>query len=502
MGTASNGSYAKAEGETLLSEGDEYTVTADVSLTARYKPLNIILTNNGDNYTRLSKCEDMTAVSVTLQGRTLYKDGSWNILTLPFDASVTEGPFADATLMELDTEAGSYAHATGFDNGTLYLNFKSAQSIEAGKPYIIKWEGTSGTIDNPVFNNVTIVYSRKYVMSSDKKLAFYGNYGPESFNEEENRILYLGANNTLYYPKPTDAEHPVTINSFRALFRLIGVTAGESAEARTFVLNFDGDEATGVIEPTSELDPATINLADNADNSKTLDAFNDKTVNSVTLQGRTLFKDGDWNTLCLPFDVTVSKSPLSGDGVQVMELDAAATHFDVTDLLIVHFEPISGDVLKAGVPYIIKWDNTGENLESPVFSDVKINSAAPAEIAFNGGQFSGNYSPFEINADNINEIVYLGAGNTLGYADEPRTLRSFRAHFEVPSVNGARAMTRSIVYFGDETTGIVDVEANSSFFTLHSSLKEGWYTIDGRKLSGEPTAKGVYIHNGRKVIVK
>ena len=226
-------------------------------MTARYKELNIILANDGENYTRLSQCEDMTAVSVTLQGRTLYKDGYWNTLTLPFNASVTEGPLAGATLMELDTEAGSYAHATGFDNGTLYLNFKSAQSIEAGKPYIIKWEGTSGTIVDPVFNNVTIVYSRKYIMSSDKKLAFYGNYGPESFAEEENRILYLGANNTLYYPKPADAEHPVTINSFRALFRLIGITAGEpnnqttnpqTNSVRAFVLNF-GDESTGVTTP-------------------------------------------------------------------------------------------------------------------------------------------------------------------------------------------------------------------------------------------------------------
>lgn len=31
---------------------------------------------------------------------------------------------------------------------------------------------------------------------------------------------------------------------------------------------------------------------------------------------------------------------------------------------------------------------------------------------------------------------------------------------------------------------------------------EGWYTIDGRKLSGKPSAKGIYIQNGNKMIVK
>ncbi len=30
----------------------------------------------------------------------------------------------------------------------------------------------------------------------------------------------------------------------------------------------------------------------------------------------------------------------------------------------------------------------------------------------------------------------------------------------------------------------------------------GWCTLDGRRLDGKPTAKGVYIRDGRKVIIK
>jgi hypothetical protein len=29
-----------------------------------------------------------------------------------------------------------------------------------------------------------------------------------------------------------------------------------------------------------------------------------------------------------------------------------------------------------------------------------------------------------------------------------------------------------------------------------------WYTVDGRKLQGKPTKKGMYILNGKKVVVK
>ncbi|MBP5365735.1 MAG: leucine-rich repeat domain-containing protein, partial [Bacteroidales bacterium] len=31
---------------------------------------------------------------------------------------------------------------------------------------------------------------------------------------------------------------------------------------------------------------------------------------------------------------------------------------------------------------------------------------------------------------------------------------------------------------------------------------EAWYSLDGRKLSSKPTERGVYLHQGRKVVVK
>ena len=113
--------------------------------------------------------------NVTLQDRTLYKDGAWNTLCLPFDVedgddtdelTFSGTPLAGATLMELDNSDAVYnygngdSHATGLDNGILYLNFKDATSITAGKPYIIRW-GTpenheGGVIEDPVFSGVTI----------------------------------------------------------------------------------------------------------------------------------------------------------------------------------------------------------------------------------------------------------------------------------------------------------------------------------------------------------
>lgn len=32
-----------------------------------------------------------------------------------------------------------------------------------------------------------------------------------------------------------------------------------------------------------------------------------------------------------------------------------------------------------------------------------------------------------------------------------------------------------------------------------SQMDDAWYTLDGRKLQGKPTRKGMYIHSGKKV---
>lgn len=33
-------------------------------------------------------------------------------------------------------------------------------------------------------------------------------------------------------------------------------------------------------------------------------------------------------------------------------------------------------------------------------------------------------------------------------------------------------------------------------------MRNAWYTLDGRKLDGKPTAKGIYIHTEKRVVIK
>ena len=91
-----------------------------------------------------------------------------------------------------------------------------------------------------------------------------------------------------------------------------------------------------------------ISLADNADNSSTISSNNGK-VFDVTLADRTLYKNGNWNTLCLPFDVTLASSPLAG--ATARPLSAGSIDGSTLNLTF----GVAVDELVAGTPYIIKW---------------------------------------------------------------------------------------------------------------------------------------------------
>ena len=114
--------------------------------------------------------------------------------------------------------------------------------------------------------------------------------------------------------------------------------------------------------------------------------------------------------------------------------------------------------------------------------------------------------------------LYLGVKDgksALFYPAEgqDRTINSFRAYFHVDlssgsqTSNGVRAF---VLNFGDndETTGIVDIEhgifldepSGRAERNIEHSAGAGWYDLSGRKLQGKPTAKGIYIYKGKKVI--
>ena len=232
---------------------------------------------------------------------------------------------------------------------------------------------------------------------------------------------------------------------------------------------------------------------------------------NITLSGRTLLKDGSWNTLCLPFSLTagnIANSPLAG--ATIKELDNSADGTNLTDgTLTLKFT--NSTEIEAGKPYIVKWTTTGDAITDPTFRDPAFDNSTEAQANMTvtsndqNVKFVGQWSPFTIGDTSngtydgdINEILYVASGNKIGYSSKARTLKSCRAHFWVkPNDTNAPAVNSINIDWGEgETTQIT----NTNF--TNSTNSDEWYTLDGRKLNAKPNAKGVYINNGRKTMIK
>ena len=239
VGTAQNNSYTARDGDELLAAGEEYTITGDVTFTARYSYIYITLANNADNSETLGKYAGKKARLVTLKDRTLYKDGSWNTLCLPFDLSNFTGtPLEGATVKTLTSAK--------FDDGTLTLNFsEDLTAIEAGKPYIVKWASTQGSDNITIIQFPWVTINNTITNVETDVVSFNGIFSPYTIEGEDRTLLYLGAGNKLYYP-----DDAMTIGSCRAYFQLQGgLTAGDPATPNAisaFKLNFGDDESTGI----------------------------------------------------------------------------------------------------------------------------------------------------------------------------------------------------------------------------------------------------------------
>ena len=246
-----------------------------------------------------------------------------------------------------------------------------------------------------------------------------------------------------------------------------------------------------------------VNLYNNQFNGETLYTYNGRTAASVKLFDRGIIKDGYWNTLCLPFSLTetqLANSQLAGGDFRTL----SSASFSNGTLTLNFTDKGAVTSITAGTPYLVKWAN-GDDITDLTFSGVKIDyTYHPVETDV--VTFSGNFNPVGCSAGD-NTMLYLGADNKLYYPSEAMTINSFRAYFQLnngltagepSSSGGIRAF---VLNFGDESeqTGITDQPILNSQF---SNLNSEWYTLDGRRLSGKPTTKGLYIVNGRKVVVK
>ena len=219
-----------------------------------------------------------------------------------------------------------------------------------------------------------------------------------------------------------------------------------------------------------------------------------------------------WASMVLPFDITVRElSEKMGYAiVNVIDKDGYKTDGEGNPVFKFKLTMKGGngstEVLKANRPFVIKLadDVVTTNIN---FGTKKIVAPTAADVleAGGGATFEGTYLTKTVTPSD-NDCWFL-LGDYTDWAYINGSANSSVWNWDIISTEGfikttvaAREATFIMEELDGSTTALKSISADA---TNDVKVKaEGWYTINGVKLNTVPTQKGIYINNGKKVVVK
>lgn len=232
---------------------------------------------------------------------------------------------------------------------------------------------------------------------------------------------------------------------------------------------------------TNDYQAATVTSSNTLD-EVTVNSFNAQ--NDVDVQLKRSLTPAQWNTFCVPFTISA---------------DVIAEKFGA-GTLVYTFGSMNGNVMnfkasttiEAGKPYIVKPANTVVN---PTFTGVNIVASAPVKSGADGFFMQGTYgAKTDLLDDGTN--LFLGEGDKFYKPAKGSTkMKGMRAFFIVPQGTNLAALRANIdgaTTAIDELTTVVEQPTDNRIYNLQGQFV-------GTSFEG---LHGVYVQNGKKVLVK
>ena len=416
------------------------------------------------------------------------------------------------------TEAAGTLKAGELTIATKELTFTTAPvKVNAGatKANLFTLGANKVTLNGLAYENDKILFDLEYVEGAD---------GSEAGHE----IALVGGNGA----DAKDMKAITPVDTYVGGYKVVA-PAGDADLTGYANANYT---ITWNVTGTLEVKAANyLTISDDADvlsriqiASTVCDPEDQNTWYTVNVDGRSLNAD-KWNVLVLPFDVTPYEfTQALGRYAVFNTLESVNTTNNTVSF------KLQLNQLKANEPFLVKPEKLSTDVADgnnyPVafaqdFVDRFVEyptNGVPAKTNLTGVAFKGAYKSFDLDLGAVGEeetikgvtyvndggeagkkISYLAGGKfvTATTTDKTKSLKTLPVAFTRAYLdfNGSTlSNARILVEEADGTiTAISEINAERV-----AANAEGWYTINGIKLQSAPVEKGVYINNGKKVVIK
>lgn len=233
---------------------------------------------------------------------------------------------------------------------------------------------------------------------------------------------------------------------------------------------------------TNDYKTATVTVSNTLD-EVAVNSFNAQ--NNVDVQLKRTLSPEHWNSFCVPFAISADViAEKFGAGTQVCTFGSMNGN-------VMNFA--HSTTIEAGTPYIVK---PTQEVVNPSFTGVNIEATAAKKVGADGYFMQGIYSAkTDLTTDGTN--LFLGDGNKFYKPAGTTTARmkGMRAFFIVPQGTNLAALRANIdgaTTAIDELTTVVEQPTDNRIYNLQGQFV-------GTSFEG---LHGVYVQNGKKVLVK
>lgn len=388
-----------------------------------------------------------TATNLTYNGQTTWKatkNTPWEITT-PIDWDTQQ------LIVTVDLD-GVYAKDAEANRVVLCVT---------GADDGLGWVENSG---RSIFYNFSSTQVQGYVLEGDK-----GNTGYRTYT---NPLVFRYTKDGMYLGDEATPTHNST--------RLANLLSQKNIKIG---VNNEGCSGTYTIQLASNDYVPAQTYVDNILRETATVSFNSQDNVDVQLE-RTLSPE-HWNTFCVPFTISadVIKEKF-GEGTQVCTFGSMNGN-------VMNFA--HSTTIEAGTPYIVK---PTKEVVNPSFTGVNIEATAAKKVGADGYFMQGIYSAkTDLTTDGTN--LFLGDGNKFYKPAGTTTARmkGLRAFFIVPQGTNLAALRANIdgaTTAIDELTTVVEQPTDNRIYNLQGQFV-------GTSFEG---LHGVYVQNGKKVLVK